>query len=306
MSPRTKSYFLLFTATVIWGVAGPVIKYTERFMPSLIFLLYRLAISAAVGIAALAVTKHHNWPKPGGQQLAILVYGFLTTTVSLGLLFVGYETTSALTASILSALYPIMVAIVGMLFLHERVTRRENVGMGIALLGTAVVTLEPLLTHSAASASTLLGNLLIIASLVVGVVITVMAKLILRHAVNPISLTHLTFIIGFVTLAPFVLSQFPLATVIHSIQNAPLTAHLGVVYMALASGTIAYSLWDIGQKTIEIGESALFSYLYPVITLPLSIFWLHESIGLSLILGSLVVALGVIIAETKKKHKKLT
>ncbi len=293
----------MFIATVIWGIAGPVIKYTEAFLPALVFLLYRLAISASVGIVALTVTKHHNWPKSTGHQLAILVYGFLTTTVSLGLLFVGYETTSALTASILSALYPIMVAIVGMLFLHERVTRRENVGMGIALLGTAVVTLEPLLTHSAAS-STLLGNLLIIASLVVGVIITVMAKLILRHAVNPVSLTHLSFIIGFVTLAPFVLSQFPLATVIHSIQTAPFTAHLGVVYMALASGTIAYSLWDIGQKTIEIGESALFNYLLPVITLPLSLFWLHEDITTTLVIGTVVTAIGVIIAEIKKNHAK--
>ena len=300
MSPRTKSYLFLFIATVIWGIAGPVIKYTERFIPSLIFLLYRLAIAAGVGLVALAVTKHHNWPKSTGQQAAIVVYGFLTTTVSLGLLFVGYETTSALTASILSALYPIMVAIVGMLFLHERVTRRENVGMGIALLGTAVVTLEPLLTHSATSSSALLGNLLIIGSLVVGVIITVMAKLILRHSVNPISLTHLSFIIGFVTLAPFVLSKFPLSTIIHSIQSAPLGAHLGVVYMALASGTIAYSLWDIGQKTIEIGESALFNCLLPVITLPLSIFWLHEDITTSLVLGTIVTAAGVIVAEMKK------
>lgn len=287
----------MFIATVIWGVAGPVIKYTESYLPALIFLLYRLAIAAAVGLVALVVTKHHNWPKSGSQQLAIVVYGFLTTTVSLGLLFVGYETTSTLTASILSALYPIMVAIVGMLFLHERVTRRENVGMGIALLGTILVT------GISSSSTTLLGNLLIVAALLVGVIGAVMIKLLLRHPTNPSSLVHLSFIIGFITLLPIVLSQHSLPSILSSLLSAPWPAHIGVLYMALLSGTVAYTLWNIGQKTIEIGESALFSYLYPIITLPLSIFWLHESIGLSLILGSLVVALGVIIAETKNKKR---
>ena len=71
--------------------------------------------------------------------------------------------------------------------------------------------------------------------------------------------------------------------------------------MALLSGTVAYTLWNMGQKTIEIGESALFSYLYPVITLPLSIFWLHEDITTPLIIGAVIIAVGVIIAETKKK-----
>ena len=295
MSPRTKSYIMLFVATVIWGVAGPVIKYTEGYIAPLIFLLYRLGISTVVGIIALSLTHHHNWPKDTGQRFWILIYGFLTTTVALGLLFLGYEKTSALTASVLNALYPILVAIVGMLFLHERITRRENMGMGIALLGTALVT------GLSSSSTTLLGNLLIIAALLVGVGGAVMTKLLLRHPTNPASLTHLAFIIGFITLAPVVLYQYPVSTVISQITSAPWPAHLGVLYMALLSGTVAYTLWNMGQKTIEIGESALFSYLYPVITLPLSIFWLHEDITTPLIIGAVIIAVGVIIAETKKK-----
>ncbi len=299
MSPRTKSYILLFVATIIWGVAGPVIKYTEGYIAPLIFLLYRLAISAVVGIIALSLTRHHNWPESTGQRFWILIYGFLTTTVALGLLFVGYEKTSALTASILNALYPILVAIVGMLFLHEHVTRRENIGMGIALLGTILVT------GISTSSASLLGNLLIIAALVVGVGGAVLIKLLLRHPTNPSSLVHLSFIIGFITLLPIVLSQYSLPSILSSLLSAPWPAHLGVVYMALLSGTIAYTLWNIGQKTIEIGESALFSYLYPVITLPLSIFWLHEAVTPVLVLGSAVIAVGVILAETKKKRANL-
>ena len=301
MSPRTKSYILLFIATLVWGVAGPVIKYTENYLSPLVFLLYRLAIAGGVGVVALSLTHHHNWPKSFGQRLMLGVYCFLTTTVGLGLLFLGYEKTSALTASVLNAFYPILVALVGMFFLHEHITHRENLGMGIALLGTALVVAEPLFNKGASSPSTMVGNLLIIASLVVGVIVTVMTKLILRHSTNPSSLTHLGFIIGFITLAPIVLYQTPVSGIVSQITHAPLMAHLGVVYMALLSGTFAYIIWDIGQKTIEIGESALFSYLFPLITLPLSIFWLHEPITWTLIAGSAIIGVGVVIAEVKKR-----
>lgn len=305
MSNRTKAYLLLFVATVIWGVAGPVIKYTEGYISPLVFLLYRLAIAAAFGAVALSLTRKQNWPKSFGQKLGILVYAFFTTTIGLGLLFLGYEKTSALTASVLSAFYPIMVAIVGMIFLHERITRRENIGMGIALLGTAVVTLQPFFGSTASSSSTLLGNLLVVGSILIGVAAALFTKILLRHTISPSALTHISFIVGFLTLAPVVLYLYPVAEIIRQIVTAPLSAHLGVVYMALVSGTLAYILWDAGQRTIEIGESAMFNYLYPVITLPLSIFWLHEEISLSLIIGTIVVGLGVIIAETKTNHKKL-
>ncbi len=295
VNPRTKSYILLFVATVIWGVAGPVIKYTEGFISPLVFLLYRLGISAVVGIVALSLTHHHNWPKSTGQRFWILIYCFLTTTVALGLLFLGYEKTSALTASVLNALYPILVALVGMLFLHERITRRENIGMGIALLGTILVT------GISTSPTSLLGNLLIISALLVGVIGAVMVKLLLRHPTNPSSLVHLSFIIGFVTLLPIVLSQSSLSSILSTLFSAPWQAHLGVLYMALLSGTAAYIMWDIGQKSIEIGESALFSYLYPLITLPLSILWLHEQVTTALIIGSLIIGVGVIVAETKRR-----
>lgn len=301
MSPRTKSYLLLFIATIIWGVAGPVIKYTEGYLSPLIFLLYRLAIAGGVGVVALAVTHRHNWPKSAGQRLLLLVYCILSTPVALGLLFIGYNLTSALTASVLNAFYPILAAIVGMLFLHEHITKRENLGMGIALLGTALVIVEPYLNGGSTSSANMLGNLLIIASLLIGVLVTVMTKLILRHSTNPASLTHLSFIIGFIVLLPVVLFQTPPAEVIRQIATAPVMAHLGVLYMALVSGTIAYILWYWGQKTIEIGESAMLSYVYPLIALPLSIFWLHESITWSLVAGAAIIGVGVLIAETKKK-----
>ncbi|TSC85821.1 MAG: Integral membrane protein domain protein [Microgenomates group bacterium Gr01-1014_16] len=293
-SPRAKAYALLLIATAIWGVAGPVIKYTVGYLPPFIFLLYRFGIAAIIGLFLLIKFSKNHWPTKTSDAIWIVIYCFLTSTVSLGLLFLGYEQTTALDGSIINALYPIMVSTVGVAFLHEHVTNREKLGMGIATLGTLAVIFEP--------GASLTGNLYILASLLVGVILAVMAKLLLRHLKNfDFVLTQLSFIVGFITIIPIVMFRYSIFDIRYLLQNAPLSAHFGVVYMALISGTLAYGLWHRAQKTIETGETAVFSYLYPIFTLPLSIFWLHEQVSFVFVLGALTTAVGVIIAETKKR-----
>jgi drug/metabolite transporter (DMT)-like permease len=72
--------------------------------------------------------------------------------------------------------------------------------------------------------------------------------------------------------------------------------------MALLSGTFAYILWHKAEKSIEVGEVSLFSYLFPVFGTPLSVLWLKESISLPFVIVALVIAFGVIVAEYKKKR----
>lgn len=293
MSARYRAYILLLIATAIWGIAGPVIKYTLGFMPPAIFLLYRFTIAGSFALIALILYHRNHWPKYPIQKFWVFLYCFLNSTVALGLLFLGYEKTSAISGSVINTVYPIIVAVVGVIFLKERITHREKIGMGIVLAGTGLILIN-------SKAIVFEGNMLILASLLIGVLGAVMAKLLLRTKLSPFALTQLSFLIGFITTAPFVLYFYSPSTLIQTIITIPLSAHLGVWYMALLSGTFAYTLWHVGQKSIEIGETALFSYLYPIFAIPLSFFWLHEEITWKFIAGAIVIALGVLIASIKQ------
>lgn len=298
MNKRLTAYLLLFTVAIIWGIALPVIKFTLGGFDPLIFLTYRFAISAAVALF-LILTLGLKLPHKRQIILLTIIYGFLTSTVTLGLLFLGIDKTTAVDTALIAATAPILVTVAGVIFLNERVTRREKLGIAIAFAGVVITLLEPILKNHD-GISSLGGNLLVFSSILAGVASAVMAKVILRKEVSPATAVNISFIIGFLTLLPATLLFYPAQVVMEQIKTVPLPYHLGLWYMAIFSGNIAYFLWHKAQKTIEVGEAGLFTYLHPIFAIPLAVLWLKETISPPFVVGAIAVATGVLIAEYKK------
>lgn len=296
MNPhRLKAYALLLIVTAIWGVAEPVIKFTLAGFPPLLFLTYRFGLSTLTAIFLFAIFGFHL-PQDKNTRLELLLYGFITSTVSLSLLFFGLEKTTVLDATLITLINPLLIALAGVYFLKEHVTLKEKLGMGIALLGTLLTVAEPFLQNGHA-ATRFSGNLLIFLYLFTTAWGAVLAKKLLRAEVSPLLMTNLSFVIGFITLLPFAL---PLIR--YSSFNVHFSYHLGVAFMALISGSLAYFLANKAQKTIEVSEAAVFSYLYPVFAAPLAVAWLGEKITPVFIIGAVVITAGVVIAEVKQKR----
>lgn len=300
MNPvRKRAYIELLIVSLIWGMAAPIIKYTlEGFSPG-IFLTYRFFISAIIAIFFF-IFFGIKLPKDKKTIIFVLLYGLIFTSIGLGLLFLGINKTSSIDSNLISAMSPIVIAIAGVLFLKEHVTKKESMGFLIALTGTFIMIVEPVFKNGA-SFGGLEGNLLVFASVISGAFTSVLSKKILRKGVDAITVTNLSFIVGFIAFAPFILPSM-FNTNFQAITSVPFSYHLGVFYMAALSGTFAYILWHRAQKSIEISEVGLFAYLYPVFGIPLAVVWLNEKITIPIIIGSIIIAIGVFLAEYKKKR----
>lgn len=299
MNPaRARAYIELLIVAAIWGVAAVVIKYTLGGFSPFIFLTYRFFISTIIAIAIFIFTGI-KIPKDPKVLALTLFNGFLISTVSLGLLFLGADKTTSIDSNLISAMAPILIAVAGVFFLKEHVTKRESIGIIIALAGTLITIIEPSFLDGR---SGFYGNLLIFASVIVSAAVAVIAKLVLRKNVDAMFATNASFIVGFITLVPFTLPQI-LASKFRVITSVPLSFHLGVLYMAALSGILAYYLWHKAEKTIEVSEVNLIAYLYPIFGTPLSVLWLKEKITLPFIIGSVIIAIGVFLAEYKKARK---
>lgn len=292
ITPRVKAYLMLLVVAVIWGVASPVIKYTLEGFSAPVFLTYRFGISTILAIIIFTITGLHL-PKDKNTVFLIFLYGFLNSVVSLGFLFFGMENTTVLEAGLITLASPLLISTAGVYFLHEHVTKREKIGMGIAILGTALTIVGPI--HFS-------GNLMVFGYVISTLVTTLLVKKLLKKDVSPIVLTNTSFMIGFVCFLAYVLSSPTIRYTLFSIPSTPISYHFGVLYMAIISGSFAFWLSNKAQKSIEIGEQSLFSYLYPLFSLPLAVIWLGEKVTSMHIIGGIIIIIGVTIAELKKKR----
>ena len=304
MSPkRVKAYIYLLLVALIWGIAGPVIKFTLKGIDPLPLISYRLAISAVISIIffILKINRGKKFRQLRVHLPLALLYGFLAVPAALGLLFVGLDNTTVLDLTLIGIIGPIVVLLGGALFFHEHITKREKVGITIVLIGVLLNSLFPIIKSEGIR---LTANILLLSYLVADSSSILIAKKLSRYNIKSANLTNLAFITGALTLLPITIITYGWTDFYLQISTLPLKYHLGVWYMAIFSGSLAYYLFVRAQQSIEVSEAVLFYYLQPVITIPLAIFWLKESLSTSFVIGAIIIAVGLFIAESKKRKAK--
>ncbi|EKD62840.1 MAG: protein of unknown function DUF6 transmembrane [uncultured bacterium] len=305
MSPnRLKAYFSLILVAAIWGAAGPVIKFTLEGIDPLPFLSYRFAISAVLSLAFFVykIRKGKQFRRLKANFPLAILYGLLAVPISLGILFIGLDKTTVLDLTLIGVAGPLIVTAGGALFFHDHITHKERIGISIVIVGVILNSIFPILRVG--SDIRLTGNLLLLVFLAADAASVLTAKKAVQIGIKSSNLTNLAFIIGALTLIPLTALIYGPGNLINSILNLELKYHLGVWYMALLSGSLAYYLYVRGQRTIEVSEAVLFNYLQPLFMVPLAVFWLGEKLSATFLIGAVIIAAGLFIAEYKKGNKK--
>lgn len=316
------AYGALFIATAIWGIAVPIIKLTLNYSSVMTFLFFRFLIVCVILLPFVMIELKKN-PLHKNDVFNLLLLG-ITGESSLIIVFWGLKYTSAIDAAVIGATAPIMAIIAGHYFYKDKITKFAKIGVIIATLGTLFVVIEPVVFFQKISQGSLLrifGNTLMILYNFVFTWYVIFSRKVLGHNSVQITralgmlhikpnvkrysvflLTSVTFYVGFVTFIPLaILERFgafgPVQSISALVSPIPL---FGVLYMAIFSSIFANILFVWGLDKSSVSDSAIFSYLGPVFTLPFSYILLKEVPATYTIVGILILALGVIIAE---KHK---
>lgn len=301
ISYRNRAYRYLILVAIIWGVAGAVIKYTLGGIDPLPFLAYRFTISALFSLAFFCRKIHRGkkFKQFRANFALVAVYGLLAAPIALGILFYGLKNSTVLDLTLVGVIGPLIVTAGGALFFRDTITKKERVGILIVITGVLLNSFYPLMSSTTRVA--LSGNILLLAFLITDASSVLIAKRVVRKKVKSANITNMAFIIGAIVLVPLTALIYGPRQLASIIITLPLKYHFGVWYMAIASGTLAYFLYVRAQRSIEVSEAVLFNYLQPVFMIPLAVFWLKEKITFSFIIGAALIALGIFIAEHKKK-----
>ena len=175
------------------------------------------------------------------------------------------------------------------IFLKETLKPKEWKGLALALLGTFVIALEPLLAGHNHISLSLQGNLLIILSNLIWTGFILLSK---KFKTNPVYLSFYSFLVSI----PFF--YLVSASQNYSFALSPL-ALPGILYMAIGGSIIAFWAYQEGQKRIEASEAAIFTYLQPAFSIPLSLIWLKEPFTPVTILATVIIISGVYLSEKR-------
>jgi drug/metabolite transporter (DMT)-like permease len=307
MSALQRSYLLLIGVAAIWGVAPPMIKHVLDFLPVDFFLAYRFLIAILFLIPFLLITEPRTWTVLGGLSakdwVILTLSGLLAGVLQLGFLFWGLDLTSAIDGAVINSVSPVITAICGFIILKEKVTRHEIIGLLIAFSGSLLIVIEPVFQTGTSGSGNFFGNFLIFLGTLSWTAYVLLTKRYLNHKISPLLLTTFMFFVGAFVFSAIVISH-PLSShlILAQLPGLPLSAHLEVVFMGLISGGLAYWMFQQAQRYINASQASIFLYLSPVFSVPISFFWLGEPITVVLIVGCLIIAVGVAIAEISRKR----
>lgn len=255
--------------------------------------LGRYLIASLIFLPLYFIFQNKEIKKLRHQKWGLLIFlGLLGTPLTLIPLYEGIKLTTSLEASILTATGPLMVILGGRLFLKEKISKNEEIGLILAIFGTLVLALEPLLSDGSDFQFSLLGNFLILGS---NLIWTAFLLLVKKTKTDASQISLVSYLISIPAFALLVFLE-PVRTVAQTNIGAPL-ALFGIFYMAIFGSVIAFWAYAKGQEYIGAGEAAIFTYLQPLITFPLAYFWLHETITGIGLLACLLIAAGVYFSE---------
>ena len=284
---RYVAYLFLLLNAALWGFGAPIIKYSLNFTTPAVFLLFRYIAATLIFFPVFLIHRHRLTKKMNLKHL--LVLGLLGGPLTLIPFYYGITATTSIEASLLESVSPIFTVIGGVFVLKEILKKKEIVGISLAVIGTLVLALEPMLSGNGFNVLSVKGNLLIIISDIIWATFLIASK---KDHVDPISLSFASFAIS-----------IPLFMIMVGIEGSSIQiqpqAIPGILYMAIGGSIVAFWVYQEGQKRIEAAEAAIFSYLKPAFAIPLAILWLREPFSVITALGSAIIIFGVYISEKR-------
>jgi drug/metabolite transporter (DMT)-like permease len=280
---------------VIWGAALPIVKPSLNFVSPFQFLYFRYLLAAPL---LLPVFIYYLFKlKPSLKTLlTITVLEFLGTAINLPILYYGLKLTSSIEASLIGAAGPVFTVLGGIIFLHEKESRREWRGLTLSFLGTLILVIEPLLTgRNHGAGFSMLGNGLVLTYNLIYVIYVLLAKVHYRK-IPKLLVSSLSYPVALVSFWLLV-TLMGLSTSV-SLLTIPEVA-LASGYMAIFGSIVAWTLFLYGQSLIEASEASLFTYLQGIVAIPVAWFFLSELPTWPMAIAIFLIASGVILAEKR-------
>ncbi|MDZ7747407.1 MAG: EamA family transporter [Halobacteriales archaeon] len=297
MSGRYRNAGLFLTLAVLFGLSFIGIKTGLDALPPLFFAGLRFDIAAPL-LLVFAVLRYDSWfPTTRRDFLAIAVGGVALIAANNGLLFLGQQSITPATASVMYALNPILAPVFAIGVLGERLDVRDAAGVLIGLAGVVVIVQPTPETLTAGSTVAKLYVLGAAAGIAVGSVL-------LRRIEPP--LPSLPMAAWSMVLGAVILHASSLAAGEAVVTSGSRRVVFAVLLVAIPSTAFAYPVYYHLLGAIGPVRTNLVGYVVPIVAALLGLVVLQQPINLATVVGFFVVLAGVSLLERQILAEELT
>ena len=267
----------VFMAGVLWSTVGLGIRLIEEATVWQILLYRSISLSLFLAIVIYLRSKENLFTVIRAAGLPACVAGLALVGAYSGAIY-GIKSTSVATAMLLFACAPFIAAILGWLFLREKVRKATWISILFAMLGIGIMVQDK------STGSALLGSLAALGSAFGFAAFTVALRWGRSVEMLPAVLLSGIFAI-FITSSICLLSGLPFQI---SVSDTSISMGMGV--FQVGAGLVLYTL---GSKTLPAAELTLLS-LAEVLLGPVWVYlFLNEIVTLSTLVGGLILLLAI-------------
>jgi drug/metabolite transporter (DMT)-like permease len=287
LTSRATAALSLSAAMTLTGANVAFGKAIAADVSVYVFVLFRFAVASAA-LALLVRTE----PGPrlaemtGGQWRDLILMALLGLVGFMVLMFEGVRRTAAADTGIITAALPAVVAVLGVAFAGDRLSRMQTAAVGLAVAGLLLVQA----TGAGGGVTTLVGNLLVGAAVLCEASFVLLGKR-LAPPYRPLRLSLGANLAGLVLSLPLAAAALPTFDVG---AVTPSMWLLGTWY-SLSSGVFCLWLWYRGLPYVETWLAGLATAAIPVAALATSALYLGEAIGGWRLVGAALVIAAIVL-----------
>jgi drug/metabolite transporter (DMT)-like permease len=284
-------YLVLAFASLCWSGNHIIGRAVAGHIPPLTISTIRWLFPAVILWVAARAHIRKDWPAIRDHWGIMLWLGLTGGILFSALQYVGLQYTTALNASILNSIVPVLIVAVGALVFRDRIRFVQLVGLSTSLIGVLIIISggDPAILRELKFN---VGDLIVVFTLAVFAISV--SYLRLRPPIHWSSFLFVLAVISAAGTMPFAVFE------IASGQRVELTmlTIIAALYVAIFPSLVAFAAWNRGVELIGPNRSGPFLHLVPLYTALLASIFLAEGLMAFHVLGLLLILAGVWLAAT--------
>ena len=297
MQLKTKAHLGLLSANIFFSINLSAVKYltTNHFVQSFGINLIRVAGSTIL-FWILYLAKPVKSTIDRADLPRFIICALTGIAINQMLFLKGLSLTYSIHAVLLILSAPILITVFAAIFLKERISGIQIVGLGLGVCGAVI--LISMGKNSGTGDNVLLGDTLILINALSYTIYFIMVKpLMLKY--NPIQVTRMIFTIGFFGVLPFGWNEF---TAINWTDFGWM--EYGCLGLIVLGGTFLAYLFNLyGIKILGASITGAYIYLQPIFAAIIAMVFLNESLGWYKVIAGAFIFTGVYLSNKKIKHE---